>query len=187
MRTSLSAFAIAMAMLLGTQAVFAAPYPGTQLNGTITNDLNSKNAYVGEPVVLTNVTSASGSGSIVGARLYGTVTRAVKAGQGRPGQLDITFTRLRFSNGTTYSVSGQVTGMKVVTKNNALKEAGGALAGMLVGNMIGKVLFHMSGIGFLGAVGGFLIAKNNRQDVIVPAGSVVGVRLNVVRRQPYHT
>lgn len=187
MRILFTAIAAATAIALGTQTALAAPYPGTQLNGTITSDLNSKNAYIGEPVVLTNVTSADGSGRIVGARLYGTVTKAVRAGQGRPGEIDMTFTRLRLASGTTYAVSGQVTGMKVNTKNNALKEAGGALAGMLVGNLIGKVIFHMSGAGFLGAAGGFLIAKNNRQDVSVPQGSVVGVRLNVVRQQPYHS
>ena len=182
-----SAAAVAGLLLTAQAALAAAPYPGAQLNGTMTTEVNSKNAYVGQAVMLNNVTSATGSGHIVGARLYGTVTEVVKAGQGRPGKVSMTFTRLRLSNGTTYAVSGSVVGMQVNTKNNALKEAAGALGGMLVGNMIGKTIFHTGAGGFLGAAGGFMVAKNNRQDVTIPQGSVVGVRLNVVRQQPYHS
>ncbi len=184
MRPLLAATAFATATLLGMQAALAAPAPGTQLNGVLTTELTSKNAYVGEPVTLTNVTSANGSNSIVGARLYGTVTSVTPAGQGRSGQIAIRFTRLSLHSGTSYAVDGVVTGMKVNTKSNALKEAAGAVGGMIIGNMIGKTIFHMSGGGFLGAAGGYLAARNNRENITIPQGSVVGVRLNVIRRQP---
>jgi hypothetical protein len=118
--------------------------------------------------------------------MYGTVTKVVKAGQGRPAQLQMTFTRMRLRDGSTYAIDGVVTGMQANTKNNALKEAGGAVAGMLIGNMIGKAIFHASGGGFLGAIGGFLVAKNNRQNLSVPAGSTVRVSLRSVRRQARH-
>jgi hypothetical protein len=56
---------------------------------------------------------------------------------------------------------------------------------MIVGNIIGKTIFHAAtGIGgFLGAAGGYLIAKNNRANVVVPQGSAVRVTLRSVRRQ----
>ena len=69
------------------------------------------------------------------------------------------------------------------TKSNALKEAGGALAGMLVGNAIGKTLFHTGAGGAVGAIGGFAVAKNNRSNVVVPAGSNVVVQIVSARRQ----
>jgi hypothetical protein len=117
--------------------------------------------------------------------MYGTVTRVIRAGQGRTAQLRMTFTRLVLPSGASYAIDGVVTGMQAQTKNNALKEVGGAVAGMIVGNIIGKTIFHAStGIGgFLGAAGGYLIAKNNRQNVTVPSGSAVRVTLRTVRRQ----
>jgi hypothetical protein len=117
--------------------------------------------------------------------MYGTVTRVVRAGQGRTASLQMTFNRLVLPNGTTYAIDGVVTGTQTQTKSNALKEVGGAVAGMIVGNIIGKSIFHMSGgmPGFLGAVGGYLVAKNNRENVTVPAGSAVRVTLRSVRQQ----
>lgn len=115
--------------------------------------------------------------------MYGTVTRVVHAGQGRPGQIQMTFTRLVLRSGASYAIDGVVTGAQVQTKNNALKEAGGAVAGMLIGNAITKTIFHVAGGGLLGAAGGFLIAKNNRQDVLISRGAGVRVTLRSVRRQ----
>jgi hypothetical protein len=184
MRHLLTANALALAMLLVATVAQAAPYSGMQVAGTITTSVNTANAYVGEPVTVTNVQSENGS--IHGARMYGYVSSVVKAGQGRPAQVQMRFTRLVLSNGTSYAVNGVVTGMQAQTKNNALKEAGGALAGMLIGNAIGKTIFHMSGGGFLGAAGGFLVAKNNRENMVVPAGSTVRVTIRSVRRQPTH-
>jgi uncharacterized membrane protein len=76
-----------------------------------------------------------------------------------------------------------VTQLQAQTKNNGLKEAGGALAGMLVGNAITKTIFGIAGGGLVGAVGGFLIAKNNRENMTIPANSTVTVRVAGARRQ----
>jgi hypothetical protein len=86
-------------------------------------------------------------------------------------------------SGATYSVRGVVTGIQKVTKSNALKEVGGALAGMIVGNIIGKTVFHTSVGGLAGAAGGYLLAKNSRENMTVPAGSTVTVKLVQARRQ----
>jgi hypothetical protein len=172
---------IVSASVTGAQAALTT---GSLLNGTITDNYSSNHAYVGQSVVLTNVTSDDGSGSVVGGKLYGHVSEVQPAGQGRPGKIAFRFVTLVLRNGATYSVDGYVTQMQVQTKNNAAKEAGGALAGMLIGNAIGKTLFHSSLGGVVGATGGFLLAKNNHQNVNVDAGTVVQVQLNsVVRRQ----
>lgn len=184
MRHLLAAAAMTASVLALTPVAYAAPIAGTQYAGTITKSVDSGSAYVGEPVTLTHVTSEAGD--VAGATMYGSVTRVVKAGQGRTAELQMSFTRLRLSNGTNYAINGVVTGMQANTKNNTLKEVGGAVAGMLIGNMIGKTIFHASGGGFLGAAGGFLLAKNNKENVTVPSGSGVRVTLRSVRRQAGH-
>jgi hypothetical protein len=183
MRHLIASAAVALSVLMAAAPAFAAPYAGAQYAGTITTSVNTGNAYVGQPVTLSNVSSEDGS--VRGAHMYGTVTRVIRAGQGQPAQLRMTFTKLVLSNGTTYAIDGVVTGMQAQTHTNALKEVGGAVAGMIVGNIIGKTIFHAStGIGgFLGAAGGYLVAKNNRQNMSVPAGSAVRVTLRTVRRQ----
>jgi hypothetical protein len=184
MRQLLSAATVAAFVLSLVSAVSAAPVAGAQYAGSITQSVDTGSAYVGQPVTLTHVTSEAGD--VAGATMYGTVTKVVKAGQGRPAQLQMVFTRLTLRDGTTYAINGVVTGMQANTKSNALKEVGGAVAGMLIGNMIGKTIFHASGGGFLGAAGGFLVAKNNRSNMTVPAGSGVRVTLRSVRRQAHH-
>lgn len=167
-------------------AAQAALTSGSLLNGTINQDLSSNHARVGQTVTLSNVTSADGSGSVTGGTLYGHVSSVQPAGQGRPGKIALNFTRLVTGAGTTYSVDTTVTQTQTSTKSNAAKEAGGALAGMLLGNMIGKTIFHSSAGGFLGATGGFLLAKNNKENVNIPHGTIVQVRVNSVTRRQSH-
>jgi hypothetical protein len=157
---------------------------GEQFGGALANPVDSRTGYVGEPVKLVNAYNERCT--INGATMYGTVTQVQHAGQGRPGKIQLTFTRLVLANGRTYAIDGVVTGAKAITKSNAGKEAAGALAGMAVGNILGKAIFGLSGIGLLGAAGGFLLAKNNRQDVAISKGSAVRVTLRTVRRQAIH-
>lgn len=184
MRKLLSAAAMAACVLSTMPSPALAQYSGQQFAGALATPIDSRTGYVGEPVRLVNVYSQSGS--INGATMYGAVTHVVHAGQGRPGRIQMTFTRLVLPSGRTYAINGVVTGAQVGTKNNALKEAGGAVAGMAVGNIIGKAIFGLSGIGLLGAAGGFLLAKNNRQDVTISRGTAVRVMLRSARRQSSH-
>ncbi len=177
-----SVFAVVAATAIAAQAALTS---GSLLNGTLTQDISSNHASVGQSVTLSNVTSADGSGSVVGGTLYGHVSAVQPAGQGRPGKISFAFTRLVTGSGT-YSVDTTVTQTQTNTKNNIAKEAGGALAGMLVGNMIGKTVFHTGAGGFLGAAGGFLLAKNNHQNINLQRGSVVQVRVNSVTRRQSH-
>lgn len=184
MRFLLTAAALAASLLSMTPvAAVAAPAAGMQLAGSLATPVDSHTGYVGEPVRMTSVYSEDGS--IRGGTMYGTVTAVQHAGQGRPGRLQMTYTRLVLPSGATYAVDGVVTGMQAQTKNNVLKEAGGAVAGMLVGNAIGKTIFHVAGGGLIGLAGGFLLAKNNRQDVTVSRGTAVRVTLRSVRLQSH--
>jgi len=42
----------------------------------------------------------------------------------------------------------------------------------------------VSGGGIVGAAGGYLIAKDNRADVVIPGDTAITVRLLRARRQP---
>ena len=177
-----SLLALIAATAIAAQAALTA---GSLLNGKINQDLSSNHAYVGERVTLSNVTSVDGSGSVTGGTLYGHVAAVQSAGQGRPGKIELKFDRLVTAR-ATYSVDTTVTQTQTETKNNAVKEAGGALAGMLVGNMIGKTIFQTGVGGVLGAAGGFMLAKNNRENVNIPHGTTVQVRVNAVTRRQSH-
>jgi hypothetical protein len=184
MRNYLAALVAAIALVSGgTAALAQPPTAGMLLTGTLGSTIDTKNAYAGEDVALNNVSSSDGS--IRDATLTGTVTSVQRAGQGQPGKIQLRFDTLRMADGQSYSVDTTVTQMQSQTKNNILKEAGGALAGMLVGNAVTKTLFGIAGGGLIGAAGGFLIAKNNRQDVTIPANSTVTVQVVGRRRQAY--
>ncbi|TAM60887.1 hypothetical protein EPN52_03980 [bacterium] len=183
MRFLLAATALAASLsLIPTGAFAQGVSAGSTLNGTIAQDVSSKDAHVGQAVTLKNVNSADGSGQVAGATMLGHVTSVQRAGQGRPGKVEVTFDRLDLRNGNSYHVQSHVTHLEVQTKNNTLKEAGGAVAGMLVGNYLGKVI-GVGGGGLVGAASGYFLAKNNRENVTVPKGSVVSVKLTEVARR----
>ena len=50
-------------------------------------------------------------------------------------------------------------------------------------NAVLALMFQSSAGGLIGAAGGFLVAKNNRENMTIPAGSIIAVQLGSVRRQ----
>lgn len=157
-------------------AALAQLTPGTTLTGYINQNLSSNHAYVGETVTISNAHSPNND--INGATVWGHVSSVQPAGQGTPGKITLSFDRVRTRSGSVYAVRGYTTSVNVQTKNNTLKEIGGAAAGALVGGL----LFH--GVGALiGAGSGALLAKNNRENVNIPQGSMVSLRVVRSRRQ----
>lgn len=181
MRTILTALA-AVAFVLAPLAAPAQVAPGTRLSGTIDQSLNSGSAQVGQRFTLSHVSTTSGSGAVTAGTITGHVTAVQRAGQGRPGRIDLDFDRL-VTNGQSYALAARATDVKVQTKSNVGKEILGAVGGMLVGNVLGKMIFHSGAGGAVGATGGFLLAKNNRQNVTIPQNSVVTVQVVSARRQ----
>jgi hypothetical protein len=170
---------LALAATLAPMTASAQVSPGTQLSGNLRQTLDTKNVQVGQPVTLTNVTSADGN--VAGATLYGHVVEVNRAGQGQRPQLLVTFERL-ITRSHRYTIEARVLSMNQQTKSNAVREVGGALLGNIVGNIIGKKLGTNAG-GLLGAGGGYLYAKNYRENFSVPGGSVVTVQIVSSRRQ----
>jgi hypothetical protein len=165
---------------LGALAQTSPLSPGMELTGTMDQSINSSNAQAGEQFVISNVTSGD-RGTVSNATIYGHVAAVTSAGQGRQGRVRLAFDRVKLYNGKQFSLDARPLHIKVVTKNNAAREGVGAVVGDLVGNYIGKVI----GVGLLGPiglVGGFLVAKNDRQNVTIPQNSLI--TLQVIRSIP---
>ena len=150
--------------------------PGTTLVGTLDRSLNSKDVQVGQPFKLTNVNSHAYN--INGGTVYGHVSKVQSAGQGRKGQILLAVDKINTRSGNIYKISGHVTDVKVETKSNAGREAGAGAGGALIGGLIGGAWGAVIGGGT-----GFLVAKNAHQNVTIPAGSLVTVQVDTVRRQ----
>jgi hypothetical protein len=176
LRTLLVAAAAALVPLAASAAISS----GTELVGSLDQSIDSKSAVIGQRFTMSGVHSQSND--INGATLYGHVCDVQHASQGRPGKLELCFDRLRTRSGGSYAVEGRVTNAQVNTKSNALKEAGGAVAGMIVGNIIGKKLGTNMG-GLIGAGGGYLYAKNSKENVTMPANSLISMEVLRARAQ----
>jgi hypothetical protein len=159
----------------------AAISPGTVLSGTMDQNISSGSAQVGPTFTISNAHSANYN--INGATSYGHVSSVQKAGQGRPGKIQLTVDRIHTRAGNTYVTAGYVTSAQVITKSNATKEAVAGLAGAVVGS----ILTHGKTLGVLaGAAGAYLLAKNNRENVTINPGTKITVQLSQTRRQASH-
>ena len=174
--TILAAAAIAFVPLAASAQISA----GTELSGTIDQSIDSKSAVVGQRFTMSNVHSQDNN--INGATIYGHVDSVRAAGQGRSAQISLALDKLRTRSGGSYALDGRVVAAQENTKSNVVNEAGGAVAGMIVGNILGKKLGTNAG-GLLGAAGGYVYAKNAKQNVTIPANSAVTVQVIRARRQ----
>lgn len=164
---------------IATVAMAAPPAPGTVLNGMLAKSVSTKTAYVGQAIELVNVSSTDNS--VHSAKLYGHVSVAVKAGQGRNAELNFAFTKLILANGTSYSIAGTTTGGQVQSQSQTGKRIVGAAGGMLIGNAIGKTVFKGNNGGSTGAVAGYMLAHNSRADFSMPQGAAVAVQISHTR------
>jgi hypothetical protein len=150
--------------------------PGTQLTGNIDKGYSSKDAQVGDSFTLSNVHSTNHD--INGAVVYGHIASVTRAGQGTPGKIALDFDKVNTRSGNIYKIVGRATNVKVETKNNAGTElaagAGGALVGGLLGRGTGAVI---------GGGAGLLYAKNSRQNISIPKGSLLTVQVSQARKQ----
>jgi hypothetical protein len=194
-RKSLTALAMLGAFvgttLLASAAGSITLYNGTIINARLNQELNSGSANVGDTFTMTVVPPyPSGNPAFQGATLTGVVTKVRHAGQGRNPEIDLRPQYLRMPNGTVANVYGSVTSIAAnkSTAGTAGKAAVGALAGMLIGNAIGKTVFHSSGGGAVGLIGGAMLGANNKTNFTIPAGANATVQLNqtvTIRRQTH--
>jgi hypothetical protein len=191
-RNGLTAFAL-LAAFVGTTLIAPAQealtlYQGAQINARMRGTINTGSAHVGDSFVMDVVPPyPSGNPAFQGAIIAGEITSVTSAGQGRKPSLGLQFDYLRLADGSTVDISASMTSdqRKSETKNGA-KAALATIGGMLLGNAIGKTLFHVGGGGVIGAVGGLLYGVNQKSNFQLPSGSDVQITLNQtvsIRRQ----
>lgn len=166
---------------LGAMAQTPSLRPGMDLTGTMDQTLSSTSAFVGEAFKLSNVTS-TGTDAIANATIYGHVSSVTKAAMGRNARVQLAFDRLQLYNGASYALDARPLHIKVVTKSNAPREGIGAVVGDLLGNWAGQSI-GLALLGPIGLVGGYLIAKNARQNVTIPQNSLVTLQVVNSHRQ----
>jgi hypothetical protein len=177
---------------LQASAQQATLYAGAILYGRLNQDLNTGSAHVGDPFSLGVVPPyPNGDPGFQGATISGVVTKVQSAGQGRNPEIVIQPQYIRMYDGTVVRIYGSVTSIAAEksTGGTAAKAAVGALAGMLVGNAIGKTIFHTNAGGAIGLIGGAMVGVNNKTNFDVPQGAGATVQLSqtvTIRRQSSH-
>ena len=179
-RTTVGASALLCCVLFAHMRANATTIPsGSTFATTLNLSLNTKSAYVGQPISLLVVQPYPNDATVLqGSKIYGHVTKVQKAGQGRNPELLLALDSIVLA-GSTSRTPMHATISKIAPKQgpNVLYGAAGALVGMFLGNWIGKMVGTNAG-GAIGAAGGFLLASNNKKDITVPEGSDVSVQLD---------
>ncbi len=165
-------------------------YQGAQLNGRLRTTLDTGAAHVGDRFVMDVVPPyPSGDPAFQGAIIAGEVTSVQPAGQGTKPTLGLQFDYLRLADGSTANISASLTSdQRKQQQANGGHVALTTIGGMLLGNAIGKTIFHTGGGGAVGAAGGLLYGVNQKTNFQLAAGSNVQITLNqtvTIRRQSH--
>jgi hypothetical protein len=126
------------------------PPPGTLLVGTFDHSMDSRTSDVLEPFTLVSV--ASEDRTYRGGRVFGHVTRVVKATKNTRGEIDFVFDAYISSSGRSYPIQGRATDLRVPAKRDVPPVP-------------------------LGVFGTGVVALKPGADVIVPPNTIVQVEL----------
>jgi hypothetical protein len=156
---------------------------GTSLSVQLPAEISTKTAKVGQRLTGNLTNDLVVDGKVVakaGAPVQGSVTEVISGSKtigGKP-TLGLTFDSIT-SNGGDRPISARITQVadKSDKAGDTAKIAGGAVAGGVVGHQIdsdkGKVIGAL-----IGAAAGTAAAKKTGKEVVLPAGTVVGLTLD---------
>lgn len=157
---------------------------GTSISVQLPAEVSTKTAQVGDRLTAHLTSDLVVDGKVLakaGAPLQGAVTQVISGSRtvgGKP-TLGIAFDNLTFADGGDRPVSGRITQVadRSDKRRDTAKIAGGALAGGVIGHQVdsdkGKVIGAI-----LGAAAGTAAAKRTGQEVVLPAGTVIGITLD---------
>jgi hypothetical protein len=163
----------------------AVPAPGTLPDGTqldlrLGSRLSSETAHIEDRFEATTLVDVRENGRILvpaGSVVRGVVTDVKKAGRlDRKGSLTLTFDQIRIE-GRTYPIRGSVTEALEAGgyREDAGKIGAGAAVGAVIGGLLGGVKGAITGI-LIG--GGGVVAATEGEDVDLPEGTVLRMRLD---------
>lgn len=159
---------------------------GTMLDVEIEDGLSSATSQAGDTFrarVTQDVLAGDWVAIPAGSTIYGSVRQAVPLKKiGGTARLDLDFDRVELPTGESADIAASFAGQGAnETKKDAATIGGAAAAGAILGRVIDK---RHKGKGtilgaILGAAAGTAIAANTKgEEVELPAGSVVGLRLD---------
>lgn len=157
---------------------------GTSISAQLPAEISTKTAKVGDRLSANLTNDLVVDGKVIaraGALLQGQVTEVVSGSQkiGGTPKLSLAFDNLTLADGSDAPVSGRLTQVseKSDTARDTAKIAGGTVAGAVIGHQVdgdkGKVIG-----GLLGAAVGTIAAKKTGTEVVLPAGTVLGITLD---------
>jgi biotin carboxyl carrier protein len=156
---------------------------GTSISVQLPAEISTKTAKVGQRITANLTSDIVVDGKVVakaGAPVQGSITEVISGSKtigGKP-TLGLTFDSLTSSGGDR-PISARITQVadKSDKAGDTAKIAGGAIAGGVVGHQIdsdkGKVIGAL-----IGAAAGTAAAKKTGKEVVLPAGTVVGMTLD---------
>lgn len=153
---------------------------GTEIDVRLQNTLSSANAQVEDRVEATTVLNVDNQEHVLvpaGSIFRGTVTAVNRPGRlDRKGSLTVVFDQVTVRNQTT---TVRATVLQALESEGIKGDAGKIGAGAGVGAIIGGILGGFKGVlaGIL-VGGGGVIAATEGQDVTLPAGTILRVRLD---------
>jgi len=181
-RARIATYAAVAAILLAptlTPAVASAPRvvtlaSGTTVDAKMNQTIDSGSARIGQRFTMTVVAPFPQSNpQFANATLTGHVTNVVSAGQGTNAQLAFAIDKIALANGATGHPILMVQSQETQRHDNTMNVAASAVAGMLVGNWVGKAVFQSNAGGAVGAIAGALYASNKKTNVSLTQGSQV--------------
>jgi biotin carboxyl carrier protein len=156
---------------------------GTSISVQLPAEISTKTAKVGQRFTANLSSNLAVGGRTLakaGAPVQGSITEVISGSNtiGGTPTLGLTFDSMTFSGGDK-PINGRVT--QVAAKSDKARDtakiAGGAVAGGVIGHQIdsnsGKIIGAI-----LGAAAGTAAAKKTGQEVVLPAGTVIGFTLD---------
>jgi len=156
---------------------------GTSVSVQMPAEISTKTAKVGQRFTANLSSDLVVDGKTLakaGAPVQGSITEVISGSKtigGKP-TLGLTFDSMTF-NGGDMPISGRITQMTAKSDKgrDTAKIAGGAAAGAVIGHQIDSDSGKIVGA-ILGAAAGTAAAKKTGQEVVVPAGTVIGFTLD---------
>ena len=156
---------------------------GTSLSVQLPADISTKKAKVGQRISGNLMNDVVVDGKVVakaGALVQGSVTEVVSGSKtiGGTPTLGLAFDSLTFADGGDRPVNARIRQVSEKSDKGAdtAKIAGGAVAGGVIGHQFDSNKGKWVGA-ILGAAAGTAAAKNTGKEIVLPAGTVVGLTL----------
>lgn len=148
---------------------------GDIVAGKLQQTLSSKTAHDGDTFSMPEQdTLFHHNAALHGATIDGHVENVSPAGPTHKATMNIYFDDVKMADGSTLPLSAKVDSLAAPTHHvrDAMLIAGGAIAGHVAGNKMGK-----GHGGLLGAGAGFALASAMKSDIVLKSGTVVKLKL----------